>query len=342
MLKRLAVAGLGMMQVMMFAVAMYAGDMHGMDAGDPRLSAHRQHAGCDAGDVVRRLAVLRGRAQPLRTRSVTMDVPVSARPAARVWRERDQHLAASRRGLFRFGHDVHLLSERGALCGDDCAPSQRRGHRFAEPAVAGDRAPRGGRRDGDVLRTCRWAARGRGDRLLVRSRGGRAGRRGRSCAGRTRVDESMLTGESMPVPRAAGDRLAAGTINVDAPRAAARHGGRAATVLASIVALLNRAQAERPRITRAADRTASRFLARVLVGAAAGRVFWSFVDPARAFAATLAVLVVACPCALSLATLVAVASANAALARRGVLVTHADAVEGLAGPRASCSTRPAR
>jgi Cu2+-exporting ATPase len=102
------------------------------------------------------------------------------------------------------------------------------------------------------------------------------------------------------------------------------------TLLASIVALLTHAQAQRPRITRAGDRFSSRFLARVLIGAALVCLFWSIVEPARAFDATLAVLVVACPCAFSLATLVAVASANAALARLGVLVTGPDAIEGLA------------
>ena len=96
------------------------------------------------------------------------------------------------------------------------------------------------------------------------------------------------------------------------------------------MALLRRAQAERPRITRAADAMSSRFLARVLLGAFVVCAFWLIADPSRAFAATLAVLVVACPCAFSLATLVAVASANAALARRGILVTHQDAIEGLA------------
>ncbi len=74
----------------------------------------------------------------------------------------------------------------------------------------------------------------------------------------------------------------------------------------------------------------SRFLARVLCGAVLVCIAWLIIDPSRAFAATLAVLVVACPCAFSLATLVAVAAANAALARRGVLVTHQDAIEALA------------
>jgi Cu2+-exporting ATPase len=153
---------------------------------------------------------------------------------------------------------------------------------------------------------------------------------GEVTQGRTCIDESMLTGEPLPVERGLGDALAAGTLNVAEPVQMRVTATGAATVLANIVALLNRAQAERPRIARAADRMASRFLARVLLGAAFVCVFWLAVDPARAFAATLAVLVVACPCAFSLATLVAVASANAALARRGVLVTNQDAVEGLA------------
>jgi Cu2+-exporting ATPase len=146
---------------------------------------------------------------------------------------------------------------------------------------------------------------------------------------RTCIDESMLTGESLPVCRGPGERLAAGTINVDAPLHLRVAAVGASTILANIVALLNRAQSERPRITRAADRTASRFLAKVLIGAAVVCAVWSVIDPGRAFGATLAVLVVACPCALSLATLTAVASANAALARRGILVTHADAIEAL-------------
>ena len=124
--------------------------------------------------------------------------------------------------------------------------------------------------------------------------------------------------------------MAAGTLNVSGAVHLLVTATGTATALAGIVALLRRAQAERPRIARAADRMAGRFLARVLMGAGLVCAFWLAVDPTRAFAATLAVLVVACPCAFSLATLVAVASANAALARRGVLVTNQDAIEALA------------
>jgi len=83
-------------------------------------------------------------------------------------------------------------------------------------------------------------------------------------------------------------------------------------------------------VARAADRAAAWFLGRILVGAAVVFAVWWFVDPSRAFPATLAVLVATCPCALSLATPAAIAAATAGLARRGVLVAHSDALETLA------------
>ncbi len=145
-----------------------------------------------------------------------------------------------------------------------------------------------------------------------------------------RLDESMLTGEAAPVNRIAGESVAAGTINLDAPMSLRVSAVGAGTTLAGMVALLTRAQAERPQVVRTADAFAGRFLIAVLVGATLIAAAWLLVNPARAFPATLAVLVAACPCALSLATLVAVAAASAALARRGVLVARADAMESLA------------
>jgi Cu2+-exporting ATPase len=145
-----------------------------------------------------------------------------------------------------------------------------------------------------------------------------------------RVDESMLTGESTAIPKHRGSPVHAGTQNLGAPlrvRVAAVAGE---TVLAGIVALLERAQAERPRLAKAADRAAAWFLSRILVGSALVFVVWWFVDPSQAVPATLAVLVVTCPCALSLATPAVLAAATADLARRGVLVARSDAFEALA------------
>ena len=122
----------------------------------------------------------------------------------------------------------------------------------------------------------------------------------------------------------------AGTQNLGAPLRVRVTAVAGNTVLAGIVALLERAQAERPRLAQAADRAAAWFLSRILIGSAIVFAVWWFVDPSQAFPATLAVLVVTCPCALSLATPAVLAAATADLARRGVLVAHSDAFEALA------------
>src|SRR5690606_12036774 len=145
-----------------------------------------------------------------------------------------------------------------------------------------------------------------------------------------RVDESLLSGESAPVAKRRGDALVAGSVVVEGPAQleVGRTGGD--TVLAGIVALVSRAATERPRLAAAGERAAAGFVARVLALAAITAIGWSLVDPQRAFGATLAVLVVSCPCAFALAVPAALTRALAVLARRGVLVVHPDAIEQLA------------
>ncbi len=139
----------------------------------------------------------------------------------------------------------------------------------------------------------------------------------------------MLTGESTAISKHRGSPVHAGTQNLGAPLRVQVSAVAGDTVLAGIVALLERAQAERPRLAKAADRAAAWFLSRILVGSALVFVVWWLIDPSRAIPATLAVLVVTCPCALSLATPAVLAAATADLARRGVLVAHSDAFESL-------------
>ena len=146
----------------------------------------------------------------------------------------------------------------------------------------------------------------------------------------TLVDESLISGESVPLARTTGAALPGGAINAGAActvRASrdARH-----STLASMAALIERSQAERPPQALAADRAAAQFVSWIVLLAAAVAAFWYWFDRARAFEATLAVLVVTCPCALSLATPVAIAAATTRLARRGMLITRADALERLA------------
>ncbi len=144
------------------------------------------------------------------------------------------------------------------------------------------------------------------------------------------LDESLLTGESVAVAKRAGESLLGGSVNAGHPIRIIARNRASESMLANIVALLERTQAERPRIARAADRVASWFVFLTLALAVGVAVFWFFVEPTRAMPAALAVLVVTCPCALSLATPAAIAAATARLARIGLLVTRPDALERLA------------
>src|SRR5690606_7489677 len=148
--------------------------------------------------------------------------------------------------------------------------------------------------------------------------------------GETSLDESLLSGESTPVRRAANDAVCAGTRNTQAPIVMRVTAIGAATVLSNIVAMLRQAQAQKPTIAQAADRAAAKFLRYVLFASGVVCAVWLAIDPSRAFEATLAVLVVACPCAFSLAMPAALAAATGALARQGVLIAHPDAIESLA------------
>ena len=149
--------------------------------------------------------------------------------------------------------------------------------------------------------------------------------------GRTTVNEALLTGESAPVPKEAGDRVHAGTHNLDGAVAVrATETGRD-TALARIAAAVERAQASKAPIQRLADQIAAVFVPAVLAIAALTLVLWAAFGPEPAFSrgivAAVAVLVVACPCALGLATPAAVAAAAGRSARFGALFRNAEALE---------------
>jgi Cu2+-exporting ATPase len=149
-------------------------------------------------------------------------------------------------------------------------------------------------------------------------------------AGESEFDERLLTGESRPRVKREGDTLIGSSFNLSSPLVMRVTRVGTDTVLAGILRLLDRAVAERPRIARSADRVAQHFVLALLAIAAVVAVLWYQIDPARALWITVAVLVVSCPCALSLATPAAIAAATGALQERGILVTRGDAIENLA------------
>ena len=177
----------------------------------------------------------------------------------------------------------------------------------------------------------------RGMRVRVRP-GERIGVDGIVRAGTSEVDESMLTGEPMPRLRVVGDAVVAGSLNTVGALEIEASCASADTVLARVVAMVDEAQATKASVARLADRVAAVFVPGVLLIAALAWSAWWFLSTApehhaQAMQALLGVLVVACPCALGLATPVAVLVASGRGAQLGVLFRRAAAFELLAQAR---------
>ena len=183
----------------------------------------------------------------------------------------------------------------------------------------------------DATRTERVAAHRLepGDRIRVAA-GAPVAADGTVIEGRSHVEEAMLTGESWPRAKAVGDRVFAGSINRESPLLVRVDATGEATAVAALARMVEDAANARPRIAQLADRAARTFVAALLVIAAVTGLAWWHVEPARALMVTLAVLVVSCPCALSLATPAALAAAAGASGRRHIFAVRSDAWEALA------------
>ncbi|MBV8341880.1 MAG: heavy metal translocating P-type ATPase, partial [Gammaproteobacteria bacterium] len=324
-LKRLAVAGFGMMQVMTYAVSLYAGAMAGMA---PDLEQFLRFVSLAVATPVVLYAAqpfFVGAWRSVRAGSLGMDVPVALSiGAAYLW-----SVAATLRGVGTVYFDSAVMFTFFLLLGRYIEMSLRHRCGMQHDALA-RLLPQSVLRLGhtgaervtpDELRA--------GERMRVLP-GERLAADGVIEKGATEVDESLLTGESAPRLRGCGDTLLAGTLNLgSAVEMSVVRVGQDST-LAEVARMLERAHASRPPVADIADRVASGFIAAVLLLAAAVAAAWLAMDPARAFPNALAVLVVTCPCALSLATPAALAAATTRLAREGLLVTRGRALERLA------------
>ncbi len=154
---------------------------------------------------------------------------------------------------------------------------------------------------------------------------------GRIVRGSTQADEALLTGESTPVLRAEGSAVAAGSHNLLAAVDVLIERLGPQTRFGEIVALMESAALQKPRLAQLADRIARPFLVAVLLAAGLAAAWWWPTDPGHALMVAVAVLIVTCPCALSLATPVAMLTAAGTLARQGVLVRNLQGLEALAG-----------
>ena len=148
--------------------------------------------------------------------------------------------------------------------------------------------------------------------------------------GEAHFEESLLTGESVPVTRHAGDPVYAGTACREHAAKIRVTGVGTGTRLAELARLVESAQAHRPALALGTERIAGWFVAGLLLASVAVYAWWRMHEPARAFEVVLALLVISCPCALSLAVPAALAAAHGALARIGVLSVRPDALQRLA------------
>jgi Cu2+-exporting ATPase len=324
-MRRLAVAGLGMMQVMMISVGLYAGDYYGIEPGMRNLL--RWVA------LFLTVPVVLYSAQPfftsawrdIRRRQLGMDVPVSlaigSAFVASTWATVTQGGEVYFDSVTMF--TLFLLTSRFLEMG-----ARQRAGQAAEELVRLLPAMATRLKDGEeeVVTVAELQP---GDRILVRP-GESVPADGVVVAGRSSVDESLLTGESLPRSKGQGSELIGGTVNVESPLTMEVEKVGADTVISAIQRLLDRAQLEKPRLAKLADRAAAWFVGAILILATLVGLYWYFHAPAEAFWIVLSVLVVTCPCALSLATPAALTAATSALTKQGLLTTRGHALETLA------------
>ena len=329
MLRRLWVAGLGMMQVMMYAIPAYIAG-----SGDIAPDIHRL---LDWASLVLTLPVLAysgwpffaGAWRSLANRSLGMDVPVALGIAAAFLASTVATLRGSGAvyfdsiAMFVFlltaGRYLEHLARLRASAG------LRRLERYVPQAAQRLRGE--GVLEAETVPAALLAP---GDRVLVRS-GEALPADGVLESERAWVNEALLTGESAPLERMRGASLLGGSVNAGNAFAmrVERVGSR--STLATIERLMERALAERPRWVELAQRASGLFVGGVLIAAIMAGLAWLTIDPARAPWIAISVLIVTCPCALSLAAPAAMTVALGEMARFGFVVSRGHAIEALAG-----------
>jgi Cu2+-exporting ATPase len=325
-LKRLGVAGLGMMQVMMYAVALYAGDAMGISEGSERFLQWISLV------VTAPVLLYSGRIfytsawRSLRNRRVGMDVPVALAISIAFIMSCINFLTGSGHVYFdsvvmfifflSLGRYAELvIRHRNLQTGLALA---RLLPEWAELIKDGqtEQVPATDLRTGDQVRV-------------------RAGQTfpadGVVLTGHTEVNEALLTGESRPVVKNVGDDVIAGSINQSQAVKVEVSRDPDDSTVSVMGRMLLKSQTHRSRYARLSERYAGWFVAVVLTVAGLTAAWWLMHDTAMLFPATLAVLVISCPCALSLATPAAIASSSRALLEQGVLLTRGAALEVISG-----------
>lgn len=326
--RRLFIAGLAMMQVMMYAFPAYTATDGTLDADMNALMRWASLLMTIPAVMYSALPFYQGAWANLRQKALGMDVPVALGIIAA--------FAGSVDATLRNAGDVYydtvtmfvfllLCSRYVELLARRKAASALQKMQRALPASAlllknfpGDRAselvPAGLLKKGDVI--------------LVRP-GDAIAADGTIIEGQTAIDLSLLTGESQPVGKSVGDSIPGGAVNAAQAMLLRVEKPTRDSTMAALLSLIEQAGQGKPQLALWADKVSAWFVAGLLLLAAGVFVGWQIIDPSRAWPIAIAVLVVSCPCALSLATPTALAAATDRLLRHGVLITHGHVLETL-------------
>lgn len=323
-LRRLAVAAIGMMQVGMFSVALHAGDIQGISAEYQKLLRVVSLLVTSFVVYFSARGFFDSAWRHLRQGALVMDLPVSIAIGGAF--SASVLATLSNSGVVYFDSVVMFTF---LLLGARFIERRLRYHDSLVVEDAERSLPDAVHcRRGDTWALTPRAQLKESDRLLIR-RGDTLPIDGRIDSGSSAVREDSFSGESLPRSVSAGDIVFAGTVNLHASLEITAIGGYADSRLAAVQRSIDTARHKKPAIAQLADRIASRFILAVLILSAATAICWWSIDPSRAFWTALSVLVVSCPCALSLATPSALANATSYLRSRGVLVNGDNALESL-------------
>lgn len=329
LMRRLWVAGLGMMQVMMYALPAW---IAGEGEVTPDIAGLMRWAG-----LVLTIPVVAYSAQPyfagawrsLRQRTLGMDVPVALGIAVAFGASAVATLRGAGTVYFEsVAMFVFLLTGGRWL---ELAARGRAGLALQRLARLAPHAAHRVRDDsGADPQTVPAAALRPGERVLVRA-GETLPADGTLAGEEAIVNEALLTGEARPVRRVRGAALTGGAVNAGSAFVMRVTRVGSDTTLSHIERLMERALAERPRWVELAQRASGVFVGAVLVCALAAGLAWLWIDASRALWVAVSVLIVTCPCALSLATPVAITVGLGEMARGRMVVGRARAIEALAG-----------
>jgi P-type Cu2+ transporter len=324
MLKYIVVAGLGMMQVMSYALAKYIGAWQGLDAQTERFFLVISMMVAVPVCLYSGQLFYRSAWRALKQKRMSMDIPVASAMLLALFSS--VVITTLDAGQVYFDSVVMfifflLLGRYAVLVARQNAGQLHSALARSLPVQTRRLTDRGSELVSLVeLET--------GDRVQVGA-GETIPADGVIESGNAMIDESLLSGESTPRRRVGGDEVLAGSLVCDGSLTVRVQNLGQSTVLSGIVRLLDQARSFKPRIAQMADRVASYFIAFVLTGAAIAGIVWWQIDPASALPVVISVLVVSCPCALALGTPVALAAASRGFARLGVLISTPDALEKL-------------